>query len=246
VTGRAVELYVAAFLARFGGSNGARVRGAGISGFATSHGEPTVRLVVTDDRAYDQLTRDVPSARHGSVSVFETAPRCAELMRDQAGWKPDRPSTSMVHGEIDDLPDTPLPTGLVVRPVNRQGPELAEAAAVAIASDTGITEPAAEFEQFLKGLSSSTRLFVAVDEDGVPRATSGCEVFGEFARIFFVNTEPSWRGRGIGGAMTLAALRAAARAGARLATLEATDAGASLYRRLGFESAGRMTRYFPR
>ena len=228
MTEAAVELYVAAFVARFG-----------------HPGANSIRVVVTDDRSYDRLTRDVPRARRGSVSVFDTAPRCGEFMRAQPDWKPDRPSTSMVREDIEALPDAPLPNGLVVRPVNRGGPELAEAAAVAMASDPGITEPAAEFERFLAGLSSSTQLFTAVDEGGVARATSGCEVFGEYARIFFVNTEPGWRGRGIGAAMTIAALRAAGRAGARRATLDATEAGASLYRRLGFESAGRMTRYFP-
>jgi ribosomal protein S18 acetylase RimI-like enzyme len=233
LTETAVDLYVAAFVARFGRADG-----------------DSIRLVVTDDRAYDRLTRDVPSARRGSVSVFETAPRCDEFMRAQPRWKPDRPSTSMVHEDIEAVPDAPLPTDLVLRPVNRVGPEpadgvpLAEAAAVAIASDPGITEPVAEFAEFLRGLSPSARLFAAVDDEGVVRATSGCEVFGEYTRIFFVNTEPGWRGRGIGGAMTVGALRVAARAGARRATLDATDAGASLYRRLGFESAGRMSRYF--
>jgi ribosomal protein S18 acetylase RimI-like enzyme len=228
VTETAVELYVAAFVARFAHPSA-----------------DSIRVVVTDDRAYDRLTRDVPRARSGSVSVFDTAPRCGEFMRAQLGWKPDRPSASMVREDIEALPAAPLPNGVVVRPVNRGGPELAEAAAVAMASDPGITEPAAEFERFLAGLSSSTQLFTAVDEGGVARATSGCEVFGEYARIFFVNTEPGWRRRGLGAAMTVAALRAAGRAGARCATLDATEAGASLYRRLGFESAGRMTRYFP-
>ena len=50
----------------------------------------------------------------------------------------------------------------------------------------------------------------AVDESGIARATSACHVFGDYAQVFFVNTEPAWRRRGIGSAMTLEALRAAA------------------------------------
>jgi predicted GNAT family acetyltransferase len=121
--------------------------------------------------------------------------------------------------------------------------ELKDAAAVAIASDLGITEPADEVAAFLSGLPTSVRLFAAVDETGVSHATSACHVFGEYAQIFFVNTEPAWRRRGIGEAMTLAALRSAAALGARRAFLHATDDGASIYTRLGFEPVGQLTRY---
>jgi ribosomal protein S18 acetylase RimI-like enzyme len=87
------------------------------------------------------------------------------------------------------------------------------------------------------------RLFAAVDKRGVVRATSGCDVFGDDARLFFINTEPGSRRRGIGGAMTVEAMRAAASAGARQAFLDATSDGASVYVRLGFAVAGKLTRY---
>jgi ribosomal protein S18 acetylase RimI-like enzyme len=94
---------------------------------------------------------------------------------------------------------------------------LEDAVAVAIASYAGITETPAEFARFLRGLPLSARLFASVADAGVARATSGFELVGEFARIFFVNTEPTWRRRGIGRAMTLEALRSAASSGARRA-----------------------------
>ena len=127
-----------------------------------------------------------------------------------------------------------------------EGPDavpLKEAAAAALASDPGITESADEVARYLSGLPYSVRLFAAVDENGVARATSACHVFGEYAQIFFVTTEPAWRRRGIGHAMTLAALRAAASLGARRAILHGTDDGASIYKRLGFEDAGMLTRF---
>jgi GNAT superfamily N-acetyltransferase len=247
VIGRAADLYVAAFIARFADASTDSVREPGMFGF--SSGE-AIRLLVTDDRAYGRLAGEVSRARRGSVSVFERARDCDGFMQDQPTWKPERPSTSMVHADFCGVPGATLPESLVLRPVNRlpsgaaDGVPLEDAAAVAIESDPGITDPLGDFARFLRGLSPAVQLFAAVDEGGV-RATSGCEVFGEYARIFFVNTKPGWRGRGVGGAMTLAALEAAARAGARHATLDATDAGASLYARLGFEDAGRMTRYFP-
>jgi ribosomal protein S18 acetylase RimI-like enzyme len=154
----------------------------------------------------------------------------------------------MVLRDIHAVSIATLPDGLILRPVKRLACEsgavpLQAAAAVAIASDPGITQPADEFAEFLRALPSAVRLFAAVDEWGIPRATSGCDVFGEYARIFFVNTEPGWRRRGIGRAMTVEALRAAAASGARRAILDATDGGASVYLQLGFEDAGRLTRY---
>jgi ribosomal protein S18 acetylase RimI-like enzyme len=92
-------------------------------------------------------------------------------------------------------------------------------------------------------LPASVRLFAGVDETGAARATSACHVFGEFAQIFFVSTEPAWRRRGIGSAMTAGALRSAASLGARRAFLHSTADGASLYTRLGFEAIGLLTRY---
>jgi ribosomal protein S18 acetylase RimI-like enzyme len=185
----------------------------------------------------------------GEVSAFERASFCNEFLRGQSGWKADRPATAMVLRTVQVGADATLPNGLVLRPVNRLGSgapnavPLQEAVAVAVASDPGITEPADEFAGFLMRLPSSVRLFAAVDDTGVARATSGFDVFGEYARVFFVNTEPGWRHRGIGRAMTVEALRAAAFSGARRAVLNATDDGASVYLRIGFEPAGRLTRY---
>jgi ribosomal protein S18 acetylase RimI-like enzyme len=78
----------------------------------------------------------------------------------------------------------------------------------------------------------------------VVRATCGCDVVGMAASVMFVNTDPAWRGRGIGRAMTAFALRAAKERGARHACLDATAAGVSIYQRLGFEVVTPTTRFF--
>jgi hypothetical protein len=49
--------------------------------------------------------------------------------------------------------------------------------------------------------------------------------------------------RGIGRAMTAETLNAAKRSGARRAGLDATNAGLSIYVRLGFEIVTKMTRF---
>lgn len=251
VTGQAVDLYSAAFAARYSRpSDGYRAPliEPGICA-VVAHEERTIRLLVIDDRAYGRLTTDVPTARQGVIHVFDSAPRCDDFMRGRPGWRAERPATAMVCRDIDAVPAATLPDGLVLRPVDRFASQalsavpLREAVAVALASDPGIVEPADEFARFLRALPSSVRLFAAVNGQGIARATSGCDVFGEDARIFFVNTEPDWRGRGIGSAMTREALQAAARSGARRAVLDSTDAAASLYMRLGFEVAGRLARY---
>ena len=251
MVGTAVDLYSGAFVARYGHkseSDAVPLSEPGIRGVVSADEKRIVRLLLIDDRGYSRLATEVAVAQQGVAHVFERASRCDALLRGQSGWTADRPSTAMVLRDIHAVSIATLPDGLILRPVKRLACEsgavpLQAAAALAIASDPGITQPADEFAEFLRALPSAVRLFAAVDESGIPRATSGCVVFGEYARIFFVNTEPGWRRRGIGRAMTVEALRAAASSGARRAILDATDRGASVYLRLGFEDAGRLTRY---
>jgi ribosomal protein S18 acetylase RimI-like enzyme len=250
VVGTAVDLYSAGFVARYSDVREAepvRLSEPGVRGVISAD-EERARLLVLDDRGYGRLATEVGVARQGLAYVFESAARCDAFLRGRSGWKARRPVTAMVLRDIDAGSTAALPDGLVLRWVDRLSGEtggvpLEAAAAVAVASDPGITEPADQFAGFLRGLPSSVRLFVAVDEQGVPRATSGCHVFGEFARVIFVNTEPGWRRRGIGYAMTAEALRAAASSGARRAILDATDGAVTVYLRLGFEAVGRLNRY---
>ena len=58
------------------------------------------------------------------------------------------------------------------------------------------------------------------------------------AGIYDVDVAPGLRRRGLGRSLTLAVCRAAARAGAGVATLNATGEGELLYRALGFRSLG--------
>jgi GNAT superfamily N-acetyltransferase len=248
----ALDLYGAAFVARYSrGSDGhpAPLIEPGLRGVMAAHEEPTIHLLAIDDRAHGEFANLVPTGRQGVANVFETAPRCNEFMRGQPHWTAERPSTAMVWRDLRAVPSVTLPGGLVLRPVNRLASEatdalpLDDAVAVTIASDPDITGTADGFAEFLRALPSSVRLFAAVDEGGVARATSGCDVFGDYARVFFVNTEPGWRRRGVGAAITAEALRAAASSRARAAFLDATADGASVYTRLGFETAGQLTRY---
>jgi predicted acetyltransferase len=54
-----------------------------------------------------------------------------------------------------------------------------------------------------------------------------------------VTTVPDERGRGLGRAVTLAAMHAGARAGASIAVLHSTEMGHGVYRKLGFTEFAR-------
>jgi ribosomal protein S18 acetylase RimI-like enzyme len=75
--------------------------------------------------------------------------------------------------------------------------------------------------------------------DGRPVATSLGWVAAGGIEIANVTTVPEARGRGLGRAVTLAAMHAGARAGASIAVLQSTEMGRGVYRRLGFTEFAR-------
>jgi GNAT superfamily N-acetyltransferase len=79
--------------------------------------------------------------------------------------------------------------------------------------------------------------------DGEPVATSSLLLRGALAGIYHVVTLPAARGRGIGAAITAAAMRYARDAGARTAALQASAMGLSVYRALGFVAASELRLY---
>lgn len=143
--------------------------------------------------------------------------------------------------ELAYLPDEEAVDGLTVTQVREQDSlrtfarVLGDPVGVAFYEQTG---PA------LLAADSPIRLYLGL-LDGVPAATSELTLGGGIAGIYNVSTRPEFRRRGIGTAMTLAALNAARAEGMAYAALQASPEGQGLYARLGFYPFGVITEYKP-
>jgi GNAT superfamily N-acetyltransferase len=81
--------------------------------------------------------------------------------------------------------------------------------------------------------------------DGCPVATSVAVVTGDVVGVYSVEVNREYRRRGIGAAMTLAAVDVGRRSGASIACLQSTRMGYSVYRRLGFETVDTYLEFRP-
>jgi ribosomal protein S18 acetylase RimI-like enzyme len=215
------------------------IEGPGLVGLIGAPGAVDGRVLVVDDRALDLFAEHLPRLNALVVNVFAQAAGCHRLIEEAGGYRHDA-ATAMICRDLATVPDLPLPDGLWLRPVG--GPAdsavpVEDAAAAALASDAHAS-PAEELSGFVDYLRSipNARMLAATDGSGRVRATSASATFGSTAAVYFVNTDPAWRGRGVGTTMTAAALRAAADGGAKDAILDASALGQSIYRRLGFAS----------
>jgi ribosomal protein S18 acetylase RimI-like enzyme len=103
------------------------------------------------------------------------------------------------------------------------------------------------YRQLPYGPDGDLRMFVGYLA-GQPVATCYLHRTGSVAAVHYVVTIPSHRRRGIGAAVTHAALRHARAAGCRFAVLTASPDGLGVYRRLGFRECSRVATFewYPR
>jgi ribosomal protein S18 acetylase RimI-like enzyme len=141
---------------------------------------------------------------------------------------------------LADLPPIELPAGATIELVRDAGAfrEWLDAMAAGFGMAPQIGDAYMAFASLGFGDELPTRGLLA-RVDGRPVATALGVLAGDGIVIVNVATVPEERGRGIGRAVTLAAMHAGADAGAAIAVLESTEMGLGIYRRLGFEEYGR-------
>jgi len=144
------------------------------------------------------------------------------------------------------LPSNPaIPENFSIKTVS-DGQEL-EAWARVAGRGTGFSESAQNALVELQcriGLSmgSHVRLYLGT-LDGVPVASSTMVLHSGVAGIYAVATLPEARRRGIGAAMTYLPLLEARALGYRVGTLQASEMGYPIYRRMGFQDVCKFSLY---
>lgn len=148
---------------------------------------------------------------------------------------------------ISDLVEPPAVPGLEIRRVNGE-PELESYVGIVAQA----LSPSETFTEFLREACRAIGFEDDAPEehvigllDGVPVASASVMVVGGAAGIYNVATLEPARGRGIGAAMTAAAVRRGAARGLSLATLQASSMGRPIYERLGFRFVCDLVPYRP-
>jgi len=141
---------------------------------------------------------------------------------------------------VDGLPPADLPSGLEVLPVEDVG-GLSVFGRVIAGADAPPDAPDQRFYELAAEAGAASELHHRVGRlDGVLVATASIHVAGTIAGIYDVTTRSSYRGRGIGAAMTRAAMHTARTLEIREIALQASAEGLGIYRRLGFADVGQI------
>jgi GNAT superfamily N-acetyltransferase len=128
--------------------------------------------------------------------------------------------------------------GLAIRRLApREGPVHAKVAAAAFGCPEDMFLPDASL-MWLDGLRC-----YAGEADGRTVATALSVTAGEFTGIFNVATEPAYRGRGFGSAITAWAVADGVEAGAAWCWLQSSEKGHPVYRDLGFRTIETWTHW---
>jgi hypothetical protein len=137
--------------------------------------------------------------------------------------------------------DLPVPNGLEIVPVEN-GAALQQWIHIAsIGFDVPEEYEKVWYDFFVEAvLDPPFRTYLAL-WNGQPVATSQLFLSAGVAGIYNVTCIPGARGQGIGAAITLAPALAARGMGYRIGILQASELGASVYRRLGFQDFGKRS-----
>jgi ribosomal protein S18 acetylase RimI-like enzyme len=164
---------------------------------------------------------------------LEDTPPAALRLAREAGLRPLFGREPWMDARIADLPDVELPDGLTLED-GRGGRAWAEVMGAVYGFPPAAVEAWATPGETFPWSTWMARLH------GEPVATSAVVTCGGVAGLYGVGTAPSARRRGIGRVLTVTPLRAS---GAEVAGLFASPDGEPLYRGLGFQTTGWLTRH---
>ena len=216
----------------------------GLSWYATGIPHPLFNGVMVTDLPAEKVDRTIDDMvaefrRRGLplewTTMAGTRPRDLGRRLEAKGFQHtlDVPGMAV---ELDSLPREALPEGLTIDRARTRA-ELESCLRIGLITFEITDAYVPRLLEIEDGLPSeqkaSTRHYLA-RLDGQPVATSELYLAAGVAGLYFVGTLARARGRGLGRAVTLAALRDARDMGYRVATLQATSHGDPVYRRLGF------------
>lgn len=170
---------------------------------------------------------------YGVIVDVDRAPLVDEALRS-AGWVLDEEEPAFV---LTPIPASPPPMpGLDIRRVATQR---------ALDDFFAVTRtPRRYIPSLAAALDPDVALFVGYVE-GAPVATSRVSCLGEVGDLMGVVTDDAYRRRGIGTAMTWAAIDAARQRGCTAITLSASEMGLPVYQRMGFIYACTLRTWLP-
>ena len=138
--------------------------------------------------------------------------------------------------DLATLPPVEAPPGVTTRTVDDDPAALREAFRIALVTN-GLPEEATEpvaraYESFRP--STGARTYLATVDD-TPAAASSLWCAAGVAGLYNVGTLPAFRGRGLGRAVSLAAMADGRDLGYRVGVLQASAMGEPVYAKIGFE-----------
>jgi GNAT superfamily N-acetyltransferase len=180
----------------------------------------------------------LPNALRGRVCDSFGALRAADL--PGPGWRPEGADPWMVRPPLP-VTATQPPTGLLITRVETDADTVVFEQTAFLAAGGGPPARTGELHPAGSQRTNGLHLFVAWI-DGRPVGTALAVDHERGVLISAVAVMPDARGRGVGAALTVTALRVAPN---KPATLFATAAGLPVYRRLGFVAIGRHRDWHP-
>ncbi|MFG0283124.1 MAG: GNAT family N-acetyltransferase [Phycisphaerales bacterium JB039] len=203
--------------------------------------------VITDTGATAQAIEPLAA---GAAPAAAVLPGCdidgaVHATLAAAGFAAHPPMPAMAV-EIDALAPAPLPPGCRftrVGPGAEEGERWADAFAIGYELPPAVARIFAPGQIEVDPAPDATTQFFAVERDGRTVATSLLHLSGGVAGIYCVATIPPERGKGLGAHATAEPLRIARHLGYRVGALQSSEAGHSVYRRLGFADLGDVPLY---